>query len=250
MGRRSEGSGSFSPASSSREGLVEDDERGLLALAHLRPPLLPLAVGAPEPLGVAAVRGGGPQGDGVDAAVGVARGDVLRARDGAAARVPGHLEGARALFDGDDDLVGDGFVKVEAGTDTGGHAASPRLTRGRGRVGRRGNTPRPAPALPSPCSPFLRGARSRTDGSPAGRGRERRSLRLSFGIARRGTRAGRARCDARPARHSRGRGKNGAFGGAGVPRVTATWPPRACRAGGRRRRRGQARSGPRAGACR
>ena len=109
------------------ELLVEDDERRLLAFAHLCATVLPLAVGAPEPLGIAAGCGRSPEGDGVDAAIGVARRDVLRARDGSAARVPGHGNLPRPRLDGGDDLVGNGFIDVEALFGLGGHVVSPRL---------------------------------------------------------------------------------------------------------------------------
>lgn len=63
------------------ELLVEDDKGGLLALADLRATLLPLTVGAPEPVAVAAIDGRSPEGDRVDAPVSLAAFHIHRAGD-------------------------------------------------------------------------------------------------------------------------------------------------------------------------
>jgi len=51
--------------------------------------------------------GGHPKGQNIDAAIGLAGGDVARAGDAAAIMVPGHIPLAGALLDGSDDIIRD-----------------------------------------------------------------------------------------------------------------------------------------------
>lgn len=93
------------------ELLVEDHRAGPLAFANLGSELGPLAVGAPQRARIAAGGGTDPEGDGIDAAIGVAGVGVLRqVQRAVAGAMPGHLPGAGIGFDASDDLAGDGFV--------------------------------------------------------------------------------------------------------------------------------------------
>jgi hypothetical protein len=63
---------------------------------------------------VAARIGGGPEGQDVDAAIGVLRGDIDGTHDVAGGAMPGKAEFACAGLDCGDDLIGDVLVNVEA----------------------------------------------------------------------------------------------------------------------------------------
>src|SRR5208337_2639199 len=93
---------------------VEDDMRGLLALADLRAGFAPLLVGAPGAGLVALGVAGSPKGQDVHAATGLLRRDIGRPHDVAGGPVPGQAEFAGSGLDRGDDLVGDLLMDVKA----------------------------------------------------------------------------------------------------------------------------------------
>ena len=110
--------------------LVEDDGGRLLALAHLRPGILPLAIGAPGTRSEAADLGGSPQGDNIDAPITVSGVDVDRAVEAGPGAVPGHLPLASTGFDGGDDGVRHLLVDVHACFADCVHGKSPEAAEG------------------------------------------------------------------------------------------------------------------------
>ncbi len=94
--------------------LVEDDERGFLALANLSAGLGPLAVSAPDAGAVGGFLGIGPKRHDIDAAIRLLRCDVDGSHDAASGAVPGQAEIARAALDRADDFVGDVLMNIEA----------------------------------------------------------------------------------------------------------------------------------------
>src|SRR5208283_5252323 len=93
---------------------LENDVRGLLALADLRAGFAPLLVGAPGAGLVALGVGGGPEREDVHAAIGLLRRDIGRPHDVAGGPVPGQAEFAGSGLDRGDDLVGDLLMDVKA----------------------------------------------------------------------------------------------------------------------------------------
>src|SRR5207302_8651478 len=75
----------------SADALPEDDGGRAFALAHLGPESLPLAVGSPDAAGVASRLRRNPESKRVDAAIGLAGGDVGRSGDRSAVVMPGHV---------------------------------------------------------------------------------------------------------------------------------------------------------------
>lgn len=97
------------------ESLVEDDEGGFLALAHLAPDILPLAVGAPDIRGILRSLCRDPEADNVHPVIGLARCDI----DGASKASgfvgdPGELEFA-CVFESINDAAGDFLMDIEFG---------------------------------------------------------------------------------------------------------------------------------------
>ena len=97
------------------EVLVEYDERGFLALAHLGAEFGPLAVGAPDAAGVIAKLGRDPKRQDIDATVGFARQGIYGTAETGPGPMPGHLKLAGPGFDSGDDLLSDLAVDVAFG---------------------------------------------------------------------------------------------------------------------------------------
>src|SRR6516165_8222449 len=103
----------------SADALPEDDGGRAFALANLGTERLPLAVGSPDAAGVTARLCCDPESERIDAAVGLAGGDIGGPGNRSAPVVPGHVLLPGTGFDGGDDLGGDAAVDI--GTSFCGH---------------------------------------------------------------------------------------------------------------------------------
>lgn len=94
------------------EGLVEDNGRAGLALAHPRAKFVPLLQRGPAGGRVAALPRRDPEHDGVDAVIAAPRGGIDGQAQALAARPPGHGPVAWMGLDRGDQAIGDGGVDV------------------------------------------------------------------------------------------------------------------------------------------